>query len=122
MYKLTQTPNKVIRLADGLWISSAQDEDWKAFQQWLADGGVPLPADPLPVIIREIDARRLRLALLQLGYLSAVAAAITSLGEKAIIDWEYATTIKEDYPIVTALASNLDLDIDLIFDLANSLP
>lgn len=81
---------------------------------WIApDGYVPF--------VREIDARRLRLALLQLGHLSTVTSAIPSLGEAAIIDWEYATIIREDYPLVMALASNLNLDIKAIFDLASSL-
>lgn len=75
-----------------------------------------------PIIIREIDARRLRLALSQLGKLSIVKTAIASLNEAAQIDWEYATIIKEDYPLVLALGTNLNLDINAIFTLASSLP
>lgn len=83
---------------------------------------IPDP-EPEPIIqVREIDARRLRLALWQLGYLSTVTAAVSSLGEAAIIDWEYATIIKEDYPLVAALATNLGLDTEAIFTLAISLP
>ena len=83
-------------------------------ERWIApDGYVPF--------VRGIDARRLRLALLQLGYLPTVTAAVPTLGEAAIIDWEYATTIREDYPLVVALATNLGLDTDAIFDLASSL-
>ena len=77
---------------------------------------------PQPVApIRSIDARRLRLALLQLNLLDDVESAITTLGRAAQIEWEYATTIKENYPLVEALATNLGLDTDAIFTLASSL-
>ena len=79
-------------------------------------------SDSVPQVeIREIDARRLRLALLQLGKLATVKAAIASLGEAAQIDWEYATFVKEDYPLVMALSTNLGLDINAIFTKAESL-
>ena len=81
---------------------------------WIApEGYVPF--------VREIDARRLRLALFNLGLLGTVTGAIAALPQPAQIDWEYATTIREDYPLVVALATNLGLDTDAIFDLASSL-
>lgn len=81
---------------------------------WIApDGYVPF--------VREIDARRLRLALFNLGLLGTVTNAIAALPQSAQIDWEYATTIREDYPLVVALATNLGLDTDAIFTLASSL-
>ena len=81
---------------------------------WIApDGYVPF--------VRKIDARRLRLALFNLGLLGTVTGAIAALPQSAQIDWEYATTIREDYPLVVALATNLGLDTDAIFDLASSL-
>ena len=81
---------------------------------WIApEGYVPF--------VREIDARRLRLALFNLGLLGTVTGAIAALPQSAQIDWEYATTIREDYPLVVALATNLGLDTDAIFDLASSL-
>lgn len=80
----------------------------------------PIPQSPV-VEVREIDARRLRQALFQRGELSTVTAAINSLGEAAKIDWEYATFVKEDYSLVIALSTNLGLDVNAIFTLANSL-
>lgn len=70
---------------------------------------------------REIDARRLRLALIQLNLLDTVEGAITTLPRAAQIDWEYATHIKEDYPLVQSLSSSLGLNVTEIFDLAQSL-
>jgi len=71
--------------------------------------------------IRTIDARRLRLALLQLNLLDKVESAIATLDKSAQIEWEYATIIKEDYPLVLALADNLKLDTKAIFDVASLL-
>jgi hypothetical protein len=76
---------------------------------------------PQMQIVRSIDARRLRLALHQLDLLDNVEAAIATLDKAAQIDWEYAAEIKEDYPLVLALATNLGLDTDEIFTLAISL-
>jgi hypothetical protein len=80
-----------------------------------------IAANQSPAPIRTIDARRLRLALLQLNLLDKVEAGLSKLGQAAQIDWEYATDIKEDYPLVLALASELDLDTEVIFNLAITL-
>ena len=78
-------------------------------------------ANTTPKPIREIDARRLRLALLELGVLDKVEAALSSLPKAAQIDWEYATTIREDYPLVVSLSEALNLDVTQIFDKAQSI-
>ena len=88
------------------------DEEWASL---VANA----PVEVLPV--RSIDARRLRLALLQLDLLDTVEAAIATLGRAAQIEWEFATDIKENYPLVLALASELDLDTEAIFNLAINL-
>ena len=49
-YKLTQS-NMVIRLVDGAWIPANIDNvDFQNYQKWLANGGIPQSADPIPVI------------------------------------------------------------------------
>ena len=109
-----------LSLTDAEWLQWAHEQNLAA---WYEHGKGAEPVEPSIVEpeVRKIDARRLRLALLQLGYLPTVTAAVSSLGEAAIIDWEYATIIKEDYPLVVALATNLGLDTDAIFTLAISL-
>jgi len=48
-------------------------------------------------------------------------AAIVSAGGAAVIEWEYATEVKRSWPLVTMLASTLDLtevQLDSLFTLA----
>lgn len=52
MYRLTSTPNVVVRIADGAVITVGElaTEDSAAYQAWLAGGGVPeaAPVPPAP--------------------------------------------------------------------------
>ena len=63
-YKLTRE-NWVLRLADGARIATTDSDtepntnpDYLAYHDWLADGGVPEPADPVPVTAETIASRR----------------------------------------------------------------
>ncbi len=60
-----------------------------------------------------VSMRQARLALLAAGLLQLVNAAIASLpgteGEAARIEWEYATEVRRDSPLVAALAGPLNL-------------
>lgn len=118
MYKLTKDSNVIVRLFDGAVIPNASNGDWKLYEEWLAAGNTPQAVDPEPETIREIDARRLRLALHQLNLLDTVETAIDTLGRTAQIEWEYATIIKENYPLVISLSTELGLNVSEIFDIA----
>ena len=113
-----------LSLTDAEWLQWAHEQNLAA---WYEQGKGADPVKPSLVVPepapqpRRIDARRLRLALFNLGLLGTVTGAIAALPQSAQIDWEYATTIREDYPLVVALATNLGLDTDAIFTLASSL-
>ena len=123
-YKLTTT-DTVIRLADGASIpADPANTDFAAYQQWLAEGNTPDPADPLPPQVpQQVTPRQARLALFQIGKLDAVSAALAAMPDPAKrkaaqIEWEYAITIERKSPLVDALATALELsptDIDNLF-------
>lgn len=70
-----------------------------------------------------ITMRQARLYLLSAGLLSQVDAMIAQ-NEAWKIEWEYATEVQKDSPLVSALASELGLSmeaIDLMFSEASKL-
>ena len=114
------------------WINSAPDftgiteptlsilqASWQAF---VASGDeLVVIADPVPTpVIRTIDMRRLRLALFQLNLLDDIDTAIAAQSKSAQIEWEFATDVKADHPLVVQLATTMSLDVDAIFDLAET--
>lgn len=72
-------------------------------------------------IPKSITARQARLALLQIGKLADVTAAISNLEsptkEQVEIEWEYATDIYRNNGFIDALGSALGLDKDALDDL-----
>lgn len=59
MYKLLK--QGVRRLADGACIPDAADNsDWRKYQEWLAAGNTPEPADPEPAPIDQSDIDNLQ--------------------------------------------------------------
>lgn len=75
----------------------------------------PAPAPQPPV---SVSMRQARLALLEAGLLDDINAAITQLGQAAAIEWEYATEVRRDSPLIALVASNNSLteqQIDNLF-------
>lgn len=94
-------------LVDGAWIG------------WLWDGSTfsPPPPEPLPVP-QTISMRQCRLQLLADGNLDEVDIAIASMGEAAVIEWQYATEVLRDNALVAAIAELLqmnDAEVDEFF-------
>ena len=96
------------------------EASWQAF---VASGQeLEVIDDPMPTpVIRTINMRRLRLALLQMNLLDDIDAAILTQSREAQIEWEYATEVKTNHPLVVALANAMSLDVNAIFDLGESL-
>jgi hypothetical protein len=101
-------------------IQSGEDVDLVA-QVFFADE----PPPPPPAFV---TARQARLALLGAGMLANVDQALAGIegiaGEAALIEWEYATEIRRDSPLIAALAPALGLtdeQIDNLFRAAEGL-
>lgn len=71
-------------------------------------------ADPLP----PLTMRQFRLGLLGAGLLSSVEAAIAGLPQPqrdaALIEWEYATSVRRNHSLVTGLSASLGLTSEQI--------
>jgi hypothetical protein len=79
---------------------------------WLSQTPPVLPP-PEPVIPDVVSMRQARLALLGAGLLAQVNTAIDGMagieGEAARIEWEYATEVRRDSPLVAGLSAALGL-------------
>jgi hypothetical protein len=78
--------------------------------------------------VRVVSMRQARLALLQIGKLQDVDAAIAALPspdkEQAQIEWEYATEVTRDSALMQQLATAIGLteaDLDSLFTTAAGL-
>lgn len=94
----------------------------------MTDAEVAAADAPAPVVPEAVTMRQARLALLGAGLLSSVDAAIDGLPspmrEAARIDWEYASEVRRDSPLIVQMGAPLGLDdaqIDALFVAAASL-
>lgn len=77
----------------------------------------PPPVPPVPVP-EAVSMRQARLALLSADLLDTVNAAITQAGGAAQIEWEYASEVRRDSPLVAQMGQMLNLDaaaLDALF-------
>lgn len=82
---------------------------------WLYDGQTFTPPPPEPEPVPDaVSMRQARLALSRNGLLAnaetAIAGMTGSAGDEARIEWEYATELRRDHPLVVALGQTLGLD------------
>lgn len=94
-------------------------------EQYASELQARIPPPPVPVAI---SMRQARLALLAAGHLASVEVAIDAMEspqrEAARIEWEYATEVRRDNPLLQLLAPGLGLDaaaLDAMFVTAASL-
>ncbi|SDY39748.1 hypothetical protein [Nitrosomonas sp. Nm58] len=78
-------------------------------------GDFPLPEAPQPEVPQSVTMRQARLALLNIGKLNDVDAALASIPDEtqrkaAQIEWEYALEVQRNYGLVQQIASSLGLD------------
>lgn len=122
-YKLGQN-DSIIRESDGATIPMVGgNRDYQEYMQWVADGNVADPADPIPVPEAVVTARQFRLALNALNLRSDVDAAVAAADQDTKDSWEYSTEIQRSHPMVAAIAAALnktDEEVDAVFDLAKT--
>lgn len=124
MYKLTRNPDQILRLQDNALIPNGPNGDWQIYQAWLSGGGIPAAADVIPSVARSVPKRLLRLALLQLDYLSsfnaALAAADTAFPIQGVLNqWEDTAIVYESNALVQSIIQTLGWTpaiVDSIFD------
>ncbi len=105
----------------------AQEQGWVACPDdvspgWTWDGLTFAAPVVVPVVPAVITMRQARLALLGAGMLAAVDAAISSMPspmkEAAQIEWEFATEVRRQAPLILQLGPALgltDAQIDALF-------
>ncbi len=92
--------------------------DWREYQQWLLGGGV-LDVPP-PEQVTEIHIAWLEQALLEIGKLDAVNAAVASDPVKASL-WKRVTDVSLYDPDVKAIGGALGIDLFALFERADAI-
>lgn len=113
MYQLTNS-STVIRLLDGTLIPEDPDNrDYAAYLAWLKDGGVPKPAEALPVpVVKQVTAAQGGIALIRAGLMDVVLAAVNSPETPAQVKWafEKAQDWHIDSPAFSYLADKAGIE------------
>ena len=84
----------------------------------------PPQVNPVDTNVTEVSMRQARLALLQYNLLTAVDTAIANGNEADKIEWEYATSVRKESPLVQNMVSYLGLSkeqLDNLFNVASIL-
>jgi hypothetical protein len=71
-----------------------------------------------------VSMRQARLALAQYGLLGSVNTAVGQMSESAQIEWEYATEVRRDHPMIAEMGNALlwsEGQIDELFTVAAAL-
>ena len=83
-----------------------------------------VPVTVPPYVPAEVSMRQARLALVAAGLYDQAQAAVAKLGPAAIIEWEYATTVRRDHALVAGLRQALGVSeqtLDALFQQAATL-
>lgn len=85
---------------------------WDAGSKTLVPQPAPPPVDSGPRVPESITMRQCRLILLQRNLLDNVNQAVAGTGSAAEIEWEYATDVPRNHPLVAGIAQLLNFSGD----------
>ncbi|HET8689613.1 MAG TPA: hypothetical protein VFM18_23630 [Methanosarcina sp.] len=106
---------------DGLGWRAINKSSDASLSEYVSD---TVPAPVVPTSVSQVTMRQARLSLLQAGKLRAVEDAIDALPEpdrtKALIEWDYSTTVERTSPLVKTLAPILGINDAALDDLFNT--
>lgn len=91
----------------------------KGWTEYTGDWPIPQPEPPV-IIPESVSMRQARLILLQYGILAQIDAAVKTLGGAAEIEWEYASEVRRDNPLVGAMGLS-ESELDAMFLAASQL-
>ena len=124
-YKIIDQSN-ITRLSDGASIpADPANTDYAAYLVWLSEGNTPEPADPIVILVpTTVSMAQAQLALLAVGHLDAVEAAVVNMPREVNIIWSKANSVTRTDPLVVQLAALLGLNdaaLDALFTQASTL-
>ena len=128
MYRLTESPSIIIRIADGAHIpADPGNTDYQAYLAWRDAGNDPEPYQPPPATVPQSVTRfQARASLHLAGLLPQVEALMSDPATDPIarIAWQDAQEFRRQSPSVLAMAQALGLSeqqLDQLFTTAASL-
>lgn len=93
-----------------------EGDDAQAIAEWVANY---IPPDPIPAPIPHVvSIRQAKMALHTANLLDDIDAAVMATGRLAQIEWEYATEVRRNHPLIAMIqvAKGLtDEEIDTLF-------
>lgn len=84
---------------------------------WFADLDAAMAGMPSATQPATITMRQCRLALLHAGLLDTVESLVGSLGAEAAIEWNFASVVTRDSPLLSSIATAAGLSEQAVDDL-----
>jgi hypothetical protein len=113
----------VVRRADGAVVAPTGDDqspDYLAWLAWCEAGNTPDVDDTFPAEVApvpdSISPKQIRLALNHMGLRAEVEAAVAAADPDTRDVWEFATEIRRDDPMLSAMSASLGYSSSLVDD------
>lgn len=113
-------------IAPALTDKGHYEQQWEVVEKFATQEEIDafLEAERKTKVPTAVSMRQARLALLAAGLLDDITAAITAFGQAAAIEWEYATEVRRDSPLIAVVQANAglsDRQVDDLFVAASAL-